>query len=466
MEALVAVSPLRTILFAILAIALGIYIYSVEMPKMASEAEPSRLLVINPERVEKVNLRYPSGLDIEVEKDEAHWNLVAPLAYPADDVIVDRLIKAAADLELERRLTPEETLSLNTYGLDASGTQARVQFTETGGAELPAIIVGDTTPVGFSAFAKLENSDEVVVTPLLFHSGMKKSVFDLRDKKLVPIDTKNVIALEIEDGDQSLRMERAGDAWRLRRPIEDSLDAGAIAGILDTFSKIEALEFYDGDEAVRAELGLDTPIMSVRVEVGDRVTGFNLSKTAEGSQPAYHFERLGDGQMAKVDARMMGIFQVDLGIVRDRAIFRCDFNTLTAVRFTRADGESFTLEREAEDAWSMEPPLGRSVNQHAAKRVLRGLGELTGERVMADNVDTEAKRTFYGLDTPVVEVALLSGGEDGCPTVAVGTPDPQAAEPIYYFQERGSGKILSAPGHTFSRVDINAESLLTPASQD
>ena len=146
----------RTLLFAAIALALGLYIYLVEGPRLAEDQAPRRLLVFEPAQVSGLRLVYPDAPDISAQRVDGTWRITEPLQARADSAAIERLLSAIANVELERMIGAGQRESLDVYGLDGNGSHALVELTlEGGGDPLPPIIVGRTTPVGFSAFARL-----------------------------------------------------------------------------------------------------------------------------------------------------------------------------------------------------------------------------------------------------------------------------------------------------------------------
>src|SRR5205809_618263 len=76
-----------------------------------------------------------------------------------------------------------------------------VNATVKGKGAMPAISVGKTTPIGFSAYIKTSDKPAVMLTSSAFPSGMKKKSDDLRDRELMTfkVDEAHKITLERSD---------------------------------------------------------------------------------------------------------------------------------------------------------------------------------------------------------------------------------------------------------------------------
>ncbi len=97
----------RTLLFAAIALALGLYIYLVEGPRLVEDQAPRRLLVFEPAQVSGLRLVYPNAPDISVQRVDGvngTWRMAEPLQARADGAAIERLLSAIANVELERMI--------------------------------------------------------------------------------------------------------------------------------------------------------------------------------------------------------------------------------------------------------------------------------------------------------------------------------------------------------------------------
>jgi hypothetical protein len=459
-----AVKFWRTWLFAALAMGLGTYIYLVERPRLADESGPDLLLKVDVPQVTTLNLHYPDEPEIELGRDGDKWRLRRPIDFPADGPAVESLLEQIAETKAERRIKVADAEPLATYGLDGDGKRARVSITLKGEDKLPDLIVGQTTPVGYSAFARVDGRDEIVVVPLLLHTGVKKSVFDLRDKQLFDVDPANVTAMEIGVGERAVRMERRGDAWMIVSPQQVSADPDQARALVSSLNAIEALEFYDAP--IAGGDGTDSPLAAFRATVGDgQVVGFRLGHAIEGAAPGYYLRRDGDGLVAKVDPSAKIQFDKDRSALRDKRLFTCTDHEIAEVKFERADGAGFVLKKTGND-WNVSPPPENgSVRQSVAQRTVVGLAVLAGNEVASENAETTAQLATFGLDSPAVEVEAFRHDGSSCGQASAATIGADSPNPAYYVKRRDSGLVTTLPSYLFSRLDVRRDDLIAAKSE-
>ena len=457
----------RTLLFALIAAGLGAYIWLVEQPRIKDEAEPERLMTFDPQKVASVSLSYPEATSIQAIKEDGDWRLSAPLAADADDGAVANLLEQIAKTEVQRRILGNEAEPLATYGLEGDGAQARVTLMLDNDEKLPDIVVGRTTPVGYDAFARVEGRDEVLVVPLLLHSGVKKDVFALREKTLfaVAVDDALKVTLNHLSRNETIVAEREGDRWKLTVPIEDLADEEQIESLVGSLGQLTAVAYYDGDEVDRETFGLTAPSLVVDVELGDgKSAGFALGAKTNDAPPGYYIERSGDGQVAKVPEWVEARFGKRVDDLRDKHMFSCDHESITRVSFERRDGASFVLEREGDSEWRMKPDPGRPLREDLVKRTITGLATLAGKEVAAD-IGDGGDLSLYGLDPP--EVVIEVSGADGvpCGRALAGVTGDETETPAYHIKRATGSLVMTVPAYLYSRTNMVPGDFLAPEDQ-
>jgi len=455
----------RTCLLALIALGLGAYIYVVERPRIAEESGPDFVLEVEVPLVSALKLRYPGEPEIELERNGGEWRIRRPIDFPADNDVVEGLLRQIAETKAERRIKTADAEPLATYGLDGDGKQARVSITMGGGEHLPDLIVGQTTPVDYSAFARVEGRDEIVVAPLLLHTGVKKSVFDLRDKQMFDVDPTHVTAMEIGVGERTVRIERRGDDWMMVTPLQTPADPDQARALLSSLNAVRALEFYDAP--VDGGDGTDSPETTFRATIGDgQQVGFRVGRAVEGPSPGYYLRRDGDGQLVKIDRSIQVQFDKDRSALRDKRLFKCTDSDIAEVRFDRADGAGFAIKKSAAEWVLLPPPGDGTVRQSVAQRIVVGLATLAGNEVASESAETTDQLAVFGLDSPAVEVEVFSQDGSSCGRAAAAIIGADSPSPAHYVKRTDSGLVTTLPAYLYSRLDMRRDDLIAARTDE
>jgi hypothetical protein len=457
-EALVVVSRLRISIAALTVCGLGAYIYFIELPRVRTEAETALLLRFDPDRASALRLRYPDHTDIALERRDGRWRLVEPIAVAADEPTIDRLLRQIQETAIERRIPASEAEDLSVYGLAGDGEQARVTIALSDGTILPDIVVGRTTPVGFQAFARLEDSHDVLLTPLIFHTGIKKSIFELREKRIFTVDPTAVAKIRLHSGSDEILLERRDARWTMITPLVDLADENQVQTILSSIVELEALEFPD-DSPPRNET---SALLEFGIVMADgSESGLRVEDRRHESIQGYHASRLPDGLAVVVPEWVASRFRVDVDEIRNKRLFDCDANEIVEMRFRRADGTGFALIENPDKTWRLEPPAERPVRTDLALRRRNALATVAGNMIVASRALDAAGLAIYGLDAPAADVEIISRQGESCGRALGGIVDSETGHPTYYVKRAQDGIVMSVPEYLFSRLSATPAEMTT-----
>jgi hypothetical protein len=479
-EAFVAVNLLRTLVLALVAAGLGAWLWFVEAPKLEQEAKADILLDVDPATAEKVRLAYPDGTSIEVVREGDKWRLTAPVSYPADKSTVENFLTTVKETKIERRVGKADAGALANYGLEGeTGSQARLEVTAAGGKQLPAVVLGIATPVGYQAYARREDSDEVLVIPLLLQSTVKKSPDELRFKTMLEGSSAGVKKVTIEKPGETIVLEREGTddqpVWHLRAPVADTADAESVRSMLDSLATIDALAFFDGDKADRTAFGLEdgaTKFTAVRDD-GSTVA-FTLGKEATDQPAGFYFERASDKQVVKVSDWVATKFAPPANELRDKRLLACRADEIVSLAF-EVGGDSFTISRSAPgQPWKIAPEIdGQVLNKRLVDNAVNSLVLARADAVIGDAA-SDAELARWGLDQSLARLDV-TGASGPCASISgAALPAPPDGDPAapgratmrqFVLKKAGRSAVLRASEHEYSRISMKRGAFVDAAKK-
>jgi hypothetical protein len=160
--------------------------------KPAADAPP-KILTIPDSEFQQIQLTKRAGDSTVLKKADGKWQIVQPKALGADQDSVSSLVSSLSSLNADR-LIEDKASDLSSYGLSAPTEQ--VAITRKDG-KVQTLLVGDDTPTGSGAFAKLENDPRVFTIATYVKSGLDKSSKDLRDKRLLTFNSDKLTRVEL-----------------------------------------------------------------------------------------------------------------------------------------------------------------------------------------------------------------------------------------------------------------------------
>jgi hypothetical protein len=453
------------ILAAIVALVVA-YLYFVERPAVEREAEKKTLVKFDPKEATGIVLEYPDR-SLELTERDGKWFITKPRELEADQTTVESLLRATAEAEL-KRVADEKPGDFAKFGLAPPAATIRIRL--EGGKSVPALAVGDSTPIGFNAYVRRGDETAVLLTAGTFQAGIKKDLEDLRDKSILRFEDAKVqkVVLRPAAG-PATTVEREGDGWRIVEPIPTKADTNAVQSVLASLRSMRARGFDDGaggdsaddsaDEAPgeavtpAADHGFTPPrfVAEVALEGGDRQTvELGGEKDAEGEKLVY-VRVPGRETVYEVGAHSYASIAKTANELRDKTVLPVDPKDLTKLEVDRKDGEGFTLEREG-DAWAVAGAAPDEVRESVADRLVEDVTTLKGSEVVSEPADPAA---FGLVDAPL---AIRLHGADR----SLGQLHFASEGERHYVMAEGGPAVFAVPDYVYRRFDKRRSDLVEP----
>jgi hypothetical protein len=273
------------LLLAVLGLGAFLYFYELggESARLDAEERAKRLFSgIEPGDVTWIALRTSDGVDARFEQRDGKWQLVSPLAFPADPAIA-RLAEALATVTSEKKF--EQPQPDAEYGLDDAAAVV-VRFGV--GDALHSLRIGKATPIGSNVYARTGDSPAVHMIASHRATAFTRSLTDLRDKQILAFDPSAITEVEARwpggrvvlarapapadpakpSGEALPAPPDAGGDWRMTVPLAARADGDAIDDLLATLSFLRADAFVDAPTAAQRRL-LEPPDFEVRLSSRD-----------------------------------------------------------------------------------------------------------------------------------------------------------------------------------------------------
>ena len=374
-----------TLILLVVALAFGGYLYFVESDRpIADESAKAKAFSYDPAKITQVQIRASSG-DVTALRKGANdtWTIVQPTEAPADRNNISEVVTSLANLE-EQRVVDENAADLKNYGL--AEPRIDVTFHVEGEKEPRRILLGEKTPANSGVYAKLPGSNRVFLVAPAIETAVDKSAFDFRDKTALSFDQTKVTSLELASGAQTIRLEKAGEEWKLVKPIQAPADFVSVNGVLGQLQSAQMTALKERPEELKdlKQYGLDKPAVVATIGTGTSSVRFELGKEAD---PGAVWAR--DGAKPIVFSVNNGVgmeLKKNVNDFRRKEVF--DFRPFNTTRFeiTRGNNkESRAFERvkgtgdNAVDTWKQVAPTEKTVDSSNFEGVLLDFSNLRAE---------------------------------------------------------------------------------------
>lgn len=224
------------------------------------EAAAKRLFDVEAEAVTGVRVERPGEPAVRLAKAGGRWRIVEPRELRADQAVVDRLVRSVTGA------TPERTLegidpAAEEYGLARPAVTVTLE-TSKGPRTLS---LGGEAPVGYGIYARRGTEGPVAVLPSNLRFDAARSLFDLRDKRVVDAERDQVRRVEVRPARGApVVLEREGDRWRLEgMPAGRQLDTFKVDHLVDAAVGLVMTGVAAEDRSGAKGRGLEAPARTV-----------------------------------------------------------------------------------------------------------------------------------------------------------------------------------------------------------
>jgi hypothetical protein len=207
--------------------------------------QKNKLLTFKPDDVTQLDYtRIDDGRTVQVQlvKEDKQWKVVAPVTYPGDDESVDRLLKTMEDLRFEKSFEAAGD-KLKDFGLD----QPRIALALTDkDGKATTIRIGAKSPVGYSSYAKVDETSNVYLVNHYAFTASNKELFDFRDKSLRWPNMEQVKAVSYQYmNEPMISLKRQDKTWSMETPKAFKADVEAVKQFLGFFENQRVAKFMD-----------------------------------------------------------------------------------------------------------------------------------------------------------------------------------------------------------------------------
>jgi hypothetical protein len=360
------------------------------------------------------------------------WMQVEPLQFPMDAFSIRRLIIEATAVEVVRVLAPGEAA---TKDLGLAEPRAEVTWTWPDGSYTLAF--GHRTVAGRSYLRPAGDQNVYVVTGDLYERAVEMNPKEWRDRTIFAPLPAQIAAIEIDDGDRRVVIEKRRKRWFMTEPVRTRVDAAAAEALVSGILRARSAGFILDQPADLSRFGLAEPsgTLTVRsqrqVAQGDRVlTVAETARLLVGSRTGVGSEdRFGmvEGRAAVVrlpEAVIAAFFPQAVRLV-DPTASGVQPADVKAIVIRHGDGE-LKLRRELE-RWTA-PDLGADADPAVVESLLELLSTARAMDVQIVDMPlyevTGRTITLYGFDgKPMETIRFAASPSSARPGIALDNGD-------------------------------------------
>lgn len=247
----------------VLALIVG-YLYFFQTRKPGEEEKHRVFPAINERQINEIDLKYPLYTLVCRKYEEKWFIFEGSTKFKADHKILSNMAENISRLEIEK-VVSGDVEDLAGFGLD--NPEAEVS-TKTPEKEY-RILIGGESPTGSGTYVRVGNDSRIILVNESSVEGfLRKSVNDLRDKRIVGLE--KISALEIERGDTRVSITKKGNNWEVDGDKNIKVDESKVRELLEEIKNLEVEKFVNDDPNNLSPYGLDNPQIEITISEVDK----------------------------------------------------------------------------------------------------------------------------------------------------------------------------------------------------
>lgn len=394
----------NTFILLILLIALGVYVYFIEVKQYRKTEtvikESKKVFSMVQDSLQQLTFRNSNG-SFTIKKIQGQWKIVEPIYTEADESTVKSMLSTLLNSEKDKEFSirPSETAE---YGLHEQAIFIKLQ---TNKGEKDSLWMGDNTPVGAYVFGKKADSLIFTINQAVKNTFNKK-LFDIRDKKILHFQRADVQQITVKNTHGQFEFEKANASDWTFKNINRPADNTKISSLLSKLENNRIKEFVDEEGSQLQKYGLDKPVFQVDLQLG-------LEK---GHKRLFISKAIDKKYYARDESRRP-IFEVDSFLVKDLNQKASDFRTKDLAAFSRFEINRFTIQyddtlftcvKDTADNWFLDDSIQQVVQKQKITSFLTNLDFTSISDYVRDGTYNPAD---YGLDKPSLRILLYKDND-------------------------------------------------------
>ncbi len=333
-------------------------------------------------------------------KDGENWNIVAPVETDGDKSAVDAILNMFDWAKIERTIVSNPA-EYSDYGL--APEFGKMILVHDGKAD--TLFVGEETPTGSFVFARKNGLPEVFLTTTSLQSNIQKSLFDVRNKKVLRFDVNNIKELVITNRKGTIELFKAGADWMIKGKNNVSGDISEIIKLTNRLNSETAKEFVDENPADLQKYGLTSPAFKINILLGEDKAKATLF-IGKDIHDKYYAKDDSRKPVFLVDSAFVNLFNVAENDLRSKDIVQFTQSTIDKIELDYAR-QTIICEKDTANNWLVVAPDSGAAKSYKITSLLSDLSSLKAEEFVNDN---PASLEMYGLAKPQLTCKIYQKG--------------------------------------------------------
>ncbi|HTT60468.1 MAG TPA: DUF4340 domain-containing protein [Bryobacteraceae bacterium] len=393
----------RGLLAAVIVLAaLGGALYWSNRKQKAEAAKPStdtttKILSIPEDQIKEVELKKTGAETTVLQKGaDGKWELTAPKPLRADQDTVKSLVSSLATLNADT-VVEDKATDLSPYGLKTPTLDVTVVKND---GKSQDFLIGDDTPTGGSAYARLEGNPHVYTIASYVKTSIDKTPNDLRDKRLLTFDQDKLTRVDLQTakGETIEFGKNNQNDWQILKPKPLRADGSQVEELIRKLKDAKMDANISDEDAKKAAAGYASGTKVGVASVTD-ASGTETLEVHKDKDKNYYAKSSAVGGIYKVTADLGDGLDKKLDDFRNKKLFDFGWTDPNKIEIGKATFE------KAGDKWMSG---AKQMDAPSVQSLVDKLRDLTATKF----VDT-------GGGAPVLDITVTSNNSKRVEKVSI-----------------------------------------------
>jgi Domain of unknown function (DUF4340) len=343
----------------------------VEGDTKVSADTPPTILKFDQANITKLEIKKKGAEPITLTKaDSGNWTIFQPKQLGADQGTVSGILSTVSSLNSDR-LVEDKAADLKVYGFDQPGLEVDITGKDS---KTHKLLIGDDTPAGSAVYAMLAGDPRVFTMSSYKKTSVDKSLNDLRDKRLLTVNSDKIGRLELMRKGEDIEFGRNKDDWQILKPKPLRADTFQVSELVRklTDARMNLGGATDNNKEAASAFAHGVPVATAKLTDTSATQQLEVRKNKD----TYYAKSSAVEGEYKVGSDLGQAMDKGLDDFRNKKLFDFGYTDPNKVELHIGPKASF-LTRSGEDWWG---PGGKKVDAASAQSVISKLRDLSASK--------------------------------------------------------------------------------------
>ena len=337
--------------------------------EQANKPLAQKILALNSAQIDSFTVTPRDGTSFTCTKQGSAWSIVKPQGVAADQSKATSFLQSLTSAAVDQ-VVSSRPADLKDFGLDPA--EETIQVSARGKPQQFTLLLGDDTPTSTGFYAQAAGDPRVFTLSEDLKTALEKKLFDLRDTRVVTLDTSKLQRIQVKSGKESYTLVKNPDGdWDVSLPPDVRADHFTVEGLVNNLQGLTMQSIVSEQKKDQASYGFGKPAVTMTLVTPEASQTLVVGK--KGSQ-GYYAMNSALNPVFTLDESSVTQFQKPAADLRDKNLFSWDMFDVKS--FAVSTPNNHWAFQHVKDKWQQTAPTSKTMTSDKADALLSALRNL------------------------------------------------------------------------------------------